>query len=315
LEDALLGEGILKGLKETARNFVGSFVSEERLTTVEYPEERLPLPEASRNFPFLVYDGTDWEAGLRCVACQICEKECPPKCIYIEKSKDKKPDAIGKPQFYPAKFDIDISVCMSCQICVEVCPFEAIKMDTQFELSTDNRFGGLLFDRKELARSNEYYHEIHPTEASEVDARLAQEKAAAEAKAKATAAAAAAKAAAPAAKPAAAPAATPASATATANQAAPAVAGSADGPTPVVKPAAPGLAATPAPPAPTSAVHDPNPAAPAAAAPKPGSVSGDSTPTPAATAPPAEKNAAPNRDVPDANAPRSPKEPKEGDAS
>jgi NADH-quinone oxidoreductase subunit I len=197
----LLGEGILKGLKETARNALGSFVSEERLTTVQYPEERLPLPEASRNFPFLVYDGTDWEKGLRCVACQICEKECPPKCIYIEKSKDKKPDYVGKMQIYPAKFDIDISVCMSCQICVEVCPFEAIKMDNEFELSTDDRFGGLLLDRKELARSNEYYHKIHPTEATEVDAKLAKEKAAAEAKAKTAAAAAAAKAAAPAAAP------------------------------------------------------------------------------------------------------------------
>jgi NADH-quinone oxidoreductase subunit I len=195
----LLGEGILKGLKETAKNALGSYVSEERLTTVEYPEQRLPLPEAARNFPFLVYDGTDWEAGLRCVACQICEKECPPKCIYIDKSKDKKPDAVGKQQFYPAKFDIDISVCMSCQICVEVCPFDAIKMDHEFELSTDNRFGGLLLDRKELAKSNEYYHKIHPTEAAEVDARLAAERAAAEAKAKAAAAAAAAKAAAPAA--------------------------------------------------------------------------------------------------------------------
>ena len=192
----MLGEGILKGLAETARNFAGSFVSKERMTTVEYPEERLPLPEASRNFPFLVYDGADWEKGLRCVACQICEKECPPKCIYIEKSKDKKPDYVGKPQIYPAKFDIDISVCMSCQICVEVCPFEAIKMDTEFELATTDRFGGLLLDRKELAKSNEYYHSIHPTEATEVDARLAEEKAKVEAKAKAAAEAAAAKAAA-----------------------------------------------------------------------------------------------------------------------
>jgi NADH-quinone oxidoreductase subunit I len=184
----LLGEGILKGLAETARNFAGSFVSKERLTTVEYPEERLPLPEASRNFPFLVYDGQDWEKGLRCVACQICEKECPPKCIFIEKSKDKKPDYTGKPQIYPVKFDIDISVCMSCQICVEVCPFEAIKMDNEYELSTDDRFGGLLLDRKELAKPNEYYHKIHPTEAAEVDARLAAEKSKAEAKAKADAA-------------------------------------------------------------------------------------------------------------------------------
>jgi NADH-quinone oxidoreductase subunit I len=202
----LLGEGILKGMAETARNFAGSFVSKERLTTVEYPEERIAPVENARVFPFLVYDTPDWEAGLRCVACQICEKECPPKCIYIDKSKDKKPDAIGKPQFYPTRFDIDISVCMSCQICVEVCPFEAIKMDTDFELATDDRFGGLLLDRKKLAKSNQYYHQIHPTEASQVDARLAAEKVKADARAKAAADAAAAKAAAPPApKPVAAP--------------------------------------------------------------------------------------------------------------
>ena len=197
----MLGEGILKGLGETARNFAGSFVSADRLTTIEYPEERIAPIEATRDFPFLVYDGADWQAGLRCVACQICEKECPPKCIYIVKSTDKKPDALGKPQIYPARFDIDISVCMSCQICVEVCPFEAIKMDTEFELSTTDRFGGLLFDKEKLAKSNEHYHSIHPTEATEVDARLAEEKAKADAKAKAAAAAAAAKAAAPPAAP------------------------------------------------------------------------------------------------------------------
>jgi NADH-quinone oxidoreductase subunit I len=185
----LLGEGILKGLAETAKNFAGSFVSKDRLTTVQYPEERIAPIENTRDFPFLVYDGGDWEAGMRCVACQICEKECPPKCIYIEKSKDKKPDFVGKMQIYPARFDIDISVCMSCQICVEVCPFEAIKMDTEFELSTTDRFGGLLLDRKQLSKSNEYYHKIHPTEAAEVDARLAEEKSKAEAKAKAAAAA------------------------------------------------------------------------------------------------------------------------------
>jgi NADH-quinone oxidoreductase subunit I len=91
---------------------------------------------------------------------------------------------LGKPQFYPAKFDIDISVCMSCQICVEVCPFEAIKMDTEFELSTTDRFGGLLLDRRQLAKSNEYYHQIHATEAAEVDAKLEAEKVKADAKAK-----------------------------------------------------------------------------------------------------------------------------------
>jgi len=192
----MFGEGILRGLAETARNFFGSYVSKDRLTTVQFPEERVAPIEATRDFPFLVYDGKDWDAGMRCVACQICEKECPPKCIYIDKSKDKKPDAVGKQQFYPARFDIDISVCMSCQICVEVCPFDAIKMDTEFELSTQDRFAGLLLDKHELAKSNEYYHEIHPTEAAAVDAALADEREKAEARAKAAAAAAEVKAAA-----------------------------------------------------------------------------------------------------------------------
>jgi NADH-quinone oxidoreductase subunit I len=169
-------------MAETARNFVGSYFSADRLTTVQYPEERAEPIEAARVFPFLVFDGDDWQAGMRCVACQICEKECPPKCIFIEKSKDKKPDAVGKQQYYPTRFDIDISVCMSCQICVEVCPFEAIKMDTEFELATDDRFGGLMLDRRQLAKSNQYYHQIHPTEAATVDQHLAVDRAKSDAK-------------------------------------------------------------------------------------------------------------------------------------
>lgn len=185
----MIGTGILKGMAVTLRNFAGSYFDKERLITVQYPEERNPLPENYRNFPFLIYDSSDPHAGLRCVACKICEKECPPQCIYITKSEDKKPDYMGKPQFYPAVFDIDVSVCMSCQICVEVCPFEAIKMDKEFELSRRERFDALLLRKNDLAKSNDYYHKICPTEAADVDAKLA---AAANAAAKKKAAAAAA---------------------------------------------------------------------------------------------------------------------------
>ena len=183
----MIGIGILNGMAVTLRNFVGSYFEKDRLITVQYPEERSPLPENYRNFPFLIYDTADPEAGLRCVACKICEKECPPQCIYIIKSEDKKPDYMGKPQFYPAVFDIDISVCMSCQICVEVCPFEAIKMDKVFELSRRERFDALLQRKDELSKSNTYYHSIHPIEAAEVDAKLAEAAAAAAAKKKAAA--------------------------------------------------------------------------------------------------------------------------------
>ena len=183
----MIGGGIIKGLTETARNFVGSYVSSDRLVTIQYPEERLPTQANARNFPFLVYDGEDAEAGLRCVACQICEKECPPQCIYIVKDVVKKPDHAGKLQFQPKVFDIDLSVCMSCQICVEVCPFDAIKMDTEFELSTTDRFGGLLVRKEQLSKPNSYYHQIHTEEARAVDELLAQARARLEARTKAKA--------------------------------------------------------------------------------------------------------------------------------
>ena len=36
-----------------------------RRVTIQYPEERQPLPEATRQFPFLVFDGDDWHKGMR----------------------------------------------------------------------------------------------------------------------------------------------------------------------------------------------------------------------------------------------------------
>ena len=264
----MLGTGLVKGLAVTAKNLIGSFHDPERFTTVEYPEQKPTIAENYRNFPFLVTENaTDPMGTLRCVACQICEKECPPQCIYIEKSKDKKPDAAGTLQLYPAIFDIDISVCMSCQICVEVCPFDAIKMDQVFEIATADRFNGLLLRREQLAKPNDYYHRIHPSEAAEVDARLLAERKAAEEKAKAAAAAAAAKAAAP--KPA---------ATATPTGSTPQTAATRPATTPapgqtgaaIVPPTPTGTASAPArptlpPPAPSSQP----PAAPSAEAPKP----------------------------------------------
>ncbi len=205
----LLGSGIFKGMAVTFRNFVGSYFHRERLPTNDYswqPEGSLPqhagdypkeegeqlrdtttVTNYSRNFPMLLHDSGEPAKTIRCVACQICERSCPPQCIYIEKSTEKKEDASGKMQFYPATFDIDMSVCMSCQICVEVCPFDAIVMNSQFELSTPNRFDGLLLHREDLLKSNDYYHKIHPEEAAARDKRITDEKTAKEAKKKAAA--------------------------------------------------------------------------------------------------------------------------------
>ncbi len=203
---SILGGGIFKGMAVTLRNFVGSYTNKkERLPTNDYswraggllpqgigdyPKEEgeqlsdtTTVTEYSRNFPMLLHDGGEPMDTVRCVACQICERECPPQCIYIEKDYDEN----GKYIKRPAVFDIDVSVCMSCQICVEVCPFDAIVMNSQFELSTPDRFSGLLVRRDDLLKSNDYYHKIHPEEAAARDQKMAVEKAAKEAKKKAAA--------------------------------------------------------------------------------------------------------------------------------
>ena len=192
-----IGKGLFEGMVVTARNFVGSYFDKERLVTVQYPEERVQTPENSRTFPFLVYDDDKSPVDtMRCVACKICEVECPPQCIYIVMDRDEK----GKPRQRPKVFDIDISVCMQCQICVEVCPFDAIKMDNDYEKSQYDRFDELVEHLPDLLKSNEYYNRIKPTEATGVDAKLKAEK---EKKAKKAAPAAAAKPAATVPKPAA----------------------------------------------------------------------------------------------------------------
>lgn len=168
----MLGTGILQGLRVTAKNLVGSYHDPDRLTTIQYPDEPARLPENYRNFPFLVFDGDDPVAGLRCVACKMCEKECPPQCIYIVAERD----ANGKVMKRPKVFDIDISVCMGCGICVETCPFDSIKMDHVFEVATRERFDALLLHRDQLAKSADYFKRLHPAEAARAEAEAARKK-------------------------------------------------------------------------------------------------------------------------------------------
>jgi NADH-quinone oxidoreductase subunit I len=164
----IFGSGVVRGMLITLKNFFTSYFKgpdEGGLFTVQYPEKRLPEKERFRNFPFLIYDNTP--ENLRCVACDICAKECPPKCIYIVREFDKD----GKPLKRPAVFDIDLTVCMNCGICEEACPFDAIYMDHEFEIASGERNNTLLYHKQELLKSNEYFHKIRPTDAEAIDKR------------------------------------------------------------------------------------------------------------------------------------------------
>jgi NADH-quinone oxidoreductase subunit I len=181
----MIGTGVLKGMAVVFKTFLETYPwgrtllrgvglqPTDGLFTIQYPDEKQQHHERFRYFPFLVYDGTP--ENLRCVACKICEQECPPQCIHIVGPAK---DAQGRPlkangRTYPVAFDIDVSVCMSCRICVDVCPFDAIEMDNQYELSGEGRFEDMVFHKDQLLKSNEYFQRIKPTEAATVDQRLA----------------------------------------------------------------------------------------------------------------------------------------------
>jgi NADH-quinone oxidoreductase subunit I len=138
--------------------------------TVQYPEERLAVPENFRYLPVLIYDEATGKE--RCTSCGICAKVCPPQCIWIVRTTG--PD--GKPIPEPAEFTIDVSICMSCGYCAEYCPFDAIKMDHRYELATFERKESLLHRKDRLMVPTSYYAKIHPTDwAAEEAERLAKE--------------------------------------------------------------------------------------------------------------------------------------------
>jgi NADH-quinone oxidoreductase subunit I len=213
----LMGSGILKGLGVTLKHFIDTYAEDVKymlnksgvqqprplrrqspkakgLVTVEYPKERLPLPENFRYVPFLVNDTKLDE--VKCTSCGICAKVCPPQCIWIVRTEDP---VTKRPVPQPKDFFIDTTICMNCGYCAEFCPFDAIKMDHDYELSyypgqfAENR---LVEDEAMLLKPDTYHAAIHPTDwARELEAVAAEEekkRAAAEAKAKADAAKAAA---------------------------------------------------------------------------------------------------------------------------
>ena len=125
--------------------------------TVQYPEEKLPVPEEFRYIPFLVYEeGTNGEKNIRCTSCGICSKVCPPQCIWIVRTTDP---ATGRPLPAPAEFTIDADICMNCGFCAEFCPFDAIKMDHDYEISSQKRN---VMNKEKLMKPLSYYAGIRP---------------------------------------------------------------------------------------------------------------------------------------------------------
>ena len=191
----MYGKGILKGLGVTLKRYWATYTEDliwllrgkkryfnedgvkaragkdtRGIFTVQYPEERLILPEEFRYIPFLVYDeDAEGRKEIRCTSCGICAQVCPPQCIWIVRTNNP---ATGRPVPVPSDFFIDADICMNCGYCAEYCPFDAIKMDHDFEIASYERN---VLNLDKLLKSASYYAGIRPQNAArEEEARRAK---------------------------------------------------------------------------------------------------------------------------------------------
>ena len=179
----MYGKGIIQGLGVTLKRIWDTFADDIKwgkkryytqegiahrmskdakgIFTVQYPEEKVPVPEEFRFVPFLVYDfDENGEKKYRCTSCGICAKVCPPQCIWIERSTNPK---TGRPVPDPAEFYIDMDICMNCGFCAEFCPFDAIKMDHDYELAVYDRIANNIYNKEKLGKPVSYYASIRPS--------------------------------------------------------------------------------------------------------------------------------------------------------
>ena len=112
----------------------------KKAVTIQYPDERLQLPDRERNRLFVNMDD--------CIGCDQCARACPCDCIHLDTIKAVPGDTVGrtgvtsngkKKALFVPTFTIDIAKCCYCQLCVFPCPTECIYMTDVFEFSEYDR--------------------------------------------------------------------------------------------------------------------------------------------------------------------------------
>ena len=126
---------LLKGMRVTLRVFF------RRKTTEQYPENRATLEMFDRFRGELTMPHNDRNQH-KCVACGICQMNCPNGSIRIE--SEMVTDEEGKKKRVLKHYIYDIGSCLYCELCVRSCPHHAIEFDTKFEHA--------VFTREKLVR-------------------------------------------------------------------------------------------------------------------------------------------------------------------
>lgn len=113
--------------------------------TIEYPEEKIPLPPRYRGRIIL---SRDPDGGERCVACYLCAAACPVDCISLQATQDE----TGRR--YAQFFRINFSRCIYCGFCEEACPTYAIQLTSDVYMSEYQR-KNMVYEKEDLLISGE----------------------------------------------------------------------------------------------------------------------------------------------------------------
>ncbi len=171
-----LGSGIaslVKGMQVTGKEFVTPKITEK------YPENRetVKVPERFRAILQLKYDA---DGNHKCIACGICERNCPNGTIALTTKMVDTFD--GKKKRKLDKYQYDLGSCTFCQLCVTSCPQDALEFSNDFEQA--------VFTRDKLVKKLNYLPEKEePAPTPEQIAKMQAEKEAKIAAAKAAMAA------------------------------------------------------------------------------------------------------------------------------
>ena len=149
------------GLRITGKYFL------QKPITVQYPDERLPIPDRYRGIHYLEQE--------KCIDCLACARACPIDCIEMDAIRHGK-------ELEWVSFTLDYQKCMFCELCVYPCPKDCIHMGTEFALTTTDRselnldllsFKGMAPDARVRMREAE----VRKKEKAEAKAKAAEEQA------------------------------------------------------------------------------------------------------------------------------------------
>ena len=123
-------KSLVDGMAVTGKELVTPKITEQ------YPENRgsLKIADRFRAELTLKYDA---QGHHKCIACGICQMNCPNGTIELTTKMVELPD--GKKKRKLDKYMYDLGSCTFCMLCVTTCPQDALEFSNDFEQATFTR--------------------------------------------------------------------------------------------------------------------------------------------------------------------------------